>query len=401
MLKSAPKISDNRSKDEVFQRLLNDPRIHDEKLIVNEEVLTRKRNWLPPFVTVAALALLAILVLPMLNNLSSEKSSSNMAADSSAGVESSAFQANEPSEESADMQVMNQAKMVGEISSASLRTAAYAQDVGDGAVFYLGMASSAATSLPVTFIVPRAQIEADFGNVQPTSYDLYMKYASQIDEQALGFSEYHPYKGTLTQNGQQLIFTMPKSHQYDIASAALETFMYSLQDTFYGFEEIIFQTNSGERYTFSQVGEPSGPMPLNTFDANHYAYFVFEDVANGGKKYLSPNFNVRYDSVIEAINAMSITNNEIFSSAIPSGVAYDVSENGDVVTIRFKEAVDLTLFDPQQAMQMIEAFTLTAASFHKQVILQNIVQNEWEGFNFAKPLPVPIGPNKVEWDFSN
>ena len=49
-------------------------------------------------------------------------------------------------------------------------------------------------------------------------------------------------------------------------------------------------------------------------------------------------------------------------------------------------------------MYMIEGMLLTAASFDKQVRFENIVQNDWQGFNFTQPLPMPIGANELPLD---
>ena len=50
-------------------------------------------------------------------------------------------------------------------------------DAAGYTVFHLGLASEAAASIPVTFLIPDSQIEEDFGDVEPNSLDLYMKYA--------------------------------------------------------------------------------------------------------------------------------------------------------------------------------------------------------------------------------
>ena len=63
--------------------------------------------------------------------------------------------------------------------------------------FTLGLAGDQASSVPITFTIPNSQIKEDFGFLEPTSYDLYKKYAERFDESALGFQEYHPYKGDI------------------------------------------------------------------------------------------------------------------------------------------------------------------------------------------------------------
>ena len=51
--------------------------------------------------------------------------------------------------------------------------------------------------------------------------------------------------------------------------------------------------------------------------------------------------------------------------------------------------------EPEKAMQMIEGMLLTAASFGEQLQFENVVQEEWNGFNFSQPLPVPVGSNPL------
>ena len=94
---------------------------------------------------------------------------------------------------------------------------------------------------------------------------------------------------------------------------------------------------------------------------------------------------------------MKIEENDVYQTAILPDVDYNVSD-GDVVKILFTEPLDLQLVDPQRAMYMIEAMLLTAAGFDKQVRFENIVQTEWQGFNFTQPLPMPIGANELQLD---
>ena len=118
--------------------------------------------------------------------------------------------------------------------------AVYAKDIIDSTLFHLGLAGDQASSIPVTFIIPNSQIEKDFGFLKPTSYDLYKKYADRLDESALGFQEYHPYQGDIAADNHVIIHQLPKGHGYDIASASMEVYLNTLQDTFYGYQEVRF-----------------------------------------------------------------------------------------------------------------------------------------------------------------
>ena len=61
--------------------------------------------------------------------------------------------------------------------------------------------------------------------------------------------------------------------------------------------------------------------------------------------------------------------------------------------VKFKNKLDLLSMTEKEANQLIEGILLTAASFGKQIQFENIVQTEWNGFNFTEPLPIPVGPN--------
>ncbi len=180
-------------------------------------------------------------------------------------------------------------------------------------MFHLGLASDAAASIPVTFLIPDSQIQEDFGDIEPNSLDLYIQYAGKIDEEALGFNDYHPYKGTLSVDGDVLVQTLPSGHGYDIGSGAMETHAGTLQDTFYGFKEVRFENEDGTPVEFDQVGEPSTPMKLMS-GLNHYNFFLFEQ---SNQEFLSSNFSVSYDNLETALQEMKTKSNDIYSSSNP------------------------------------------------------------------------------------
>ncbi|MFP5303931.1 hypothetical protein R2R70_22390, partial [Cobetia sp. SIMBA_158] len=76
-------------------------------------------------------------------------------------------------------------------------------------IFQLGLASDAADSVPVTVLIPNERIIKDFGKNKPTGVELYNYYAPLFDESAIGFSEYHPYVGKITEQNQQVVHTLP------------------------------------------------------------------------------------------------------------------------------------------------------------------------------------------------
>lgn len=85
--------------------------------------------------------------------------------------------------------------------------------------------------------------------------------------------------------------------------------------------------------------------------------------------------------------------NDYFTTVVPKGVNYEVTEEDNTVVITFEETLDLATLEFDDSILMIEAFTLTAASFDKTVRLENVEQKIWDRFDLTNTLPIPMGPN--------
>lgn len=388
LLSQAPKIHDNRSKEDVFARLQEAGAFEEEKTQV-QQVVKRKYNRMFTYGLVVAMTILTFSGVYYLTSNSSEHDTASTSMDV-ADKETLEMQDQSLNvTEEADANVA----MIRNVSQSDMRTAVYPEQLENSTAFSIGLAGDDAESVPVTIVIPHDKLVEDFGTDTPTQVEMYNKYATLVDEQATGFNEYHPVKGTIAEQGDTVIHTLPENHGYDTASATMAMYIGMLVDTFsQSYEKVVMLNEEGTPITFSEVGEPSEPLLLN--EQKRYSYFI--DKQESGM-YLSPNFRQSFDSVTEALNYMKIEENDVYQTAILPDVDYNVSD-GDVVTIRFIEPLDLNLADPQQAMYMIEAMLLTAASFDKQVRFENIVQTDWQGFNFTKPLPMPIGANELPLD---
>lgn len=388
LLSQAPKVHDNRSKEDVFARLQEAGAFEEEKTQV-QQVVKRKYNRIYTYGLAVAMTLLTFSGIYYVMSNSSEYDTASTFMDT----------ANEETleMENESLNVTEEAEatsaMIRNFSMTDIRTAVYPEQLENSKVFSIGLAGDDAESVPVTIVIPHDKLVEDFGTNAPTQVEMYNKYAQFLDEQAAGFSEYHPVKGTITEQGDTVIHTLPENHGYDTASATMAMYIGMLVDTFSkSYEKVVMLNEEGSAITFSEVGEPSEPLLLK--EQKRYSYFIDEQESG---MYLSPNFRQSFNSVTEALNYMKIEENDVYQTAILPDVDYNVSD-GDIVTIRFTEPLDLQLVDPQQAMYMIEAMLLTAAGFDKQVRFENIVQTEWQGFNFTQPLPMPIGANKLPLD---
>lgn len=392
LLGDVPDISDNRPMSEILARLKQDERL-------NTPHRKKSKKWMPALVAVAALLVIGLLVPSMFgeNELSMKDQSTDNKMMQSEDAEPSARGAsleNESStDEEAEMGTMDgfSTKMASE-TGRTHHFAVYSEDVTDSTLFHLGLAGDQALSIAVTFIIPNSQIKEDIGFLEPTSYDLYKKYADRLDESALGFQEYHPYKGNIAAEDHVIIHQLPQGHGYDIGSGSMEVYLDSLQDTFYGYQEVRFENEDGTATMFSEVGQPSTPLILKS-GRNHLNYYMFEQ--QDGQQFLTSNFSQPQPSLNEALQQMKVKPNDVFKPVIPSTLNFEVKADDKLTTIKFTQPLDLDAMEPEKAMQMVEGMLLTAADFGEQLQFENVVQEEWNGFNFSQPLPVPVGSNPL------
>ena len=389
LLSKVPKIHDQRSKEDVLNRLKEDGQLDDEPLSTNTQTTghRKKFKWMPIAVSIAALFLLAILIPRFMNDNSTEfaEKSSSMDENESMDMQQD-MKISEDSTEESNMSMFN-------TQVEDLRTAVYPEELEGHTVFKLGLASDAADSLPITVLIPNDRIQQDFGDITPTGVELYNHYAPLFNESAIGFTEYHPYGGTISELGDQAVHTLPNDQNYDMASASLTTYLSSLVDTFSNtYEEVAILNEEGTAFVFSEVGEPTAPISLKgeTTQYNYYKYTQAD-----GTTYLSPNFRESFTSVEDALNSMKEETNDIFESVILPNIDFEVTVENQIATVRFSEEIDLDGFDQAEAMQMIEGILLTSANFDMAVQFENIQQTDWQGFNFTAPLPKPIGANEI------
>lgn len=374
-------VEDKRSKEEVLQRLKNDSRLSEQQ---QPRRKFSRSKWPPVFVSLAAILLLTIIAstfLPQSDEVSLDKAITEEATDSMDTESNEEMQAT--SESSDDMStLMKQAP-------APLSYAAYPEDATDHTVFHIGLATDQATIVPVTFLLANEAMPEGLGET-PDSVALYNEYAGSLDEESLGFAEYHPYKALLSSADKTVQMKFSTDHSYDKSSATLEMLNLSVQDTFRDFDEVEFLQEDGSLMTFDQVGEVKDPIRLNG-DASHQAYYKF--MKSDGEIMLSTNFGKTSETVERALNDMKATPNDVYSTVIPKTIDFTVMDEKDIVQVEFTEVLDLDNLESDEAMRLIEGILLTAASFDKQVQFEKIVQDQWNRFDFTQPVEKPLGAN--------
>ena len=281
------------------------------------------------------------------------------------------------------------------------RTGLYADElgIGDEIIFTIGLASNAAESLPISMKIPVSFLNENGLDANSSYLQIYELVAPLLDEQALGFYDYHPFEGRFEEQGERLIHYLPDDHPYDIASATLANYIGALGDTFGShYKEVIIRNSNGEPIEFSEVGEMNDPIVLKGLENGMMNYFVFEQ--DNGMRYLSPNFRESFTSITDAFADLKVEDNDIYKTAIIDDVTFDIENRETYVAVKFTQPLDVTQYEEvDKLMAMFEAIIATAASFGEQVKFENIVQEEWGGFQFTEVIPKLIGLNEIQFPF--
>lgn len=395
LLRDFPTIRDDRTKEEVYSRL-------DKKAVVKKQ----PKRWLPLLVAALAFITIGFLVASILNQNGidsaftlNEQNTESTADEAQEASTEEAESADSPKEESSDSAGSDGQEPAASEESAttyqddnpqSARTAVYEEELEGFTLFTIGLTENAMV-IPVGFLIPDAQIASDFGNTTPNSVELYNKYASQIDEKAIGFNEYHPYLGQLSMEGRTVKHLLPADHQYDLASASYEVYIASLQETFTDADEILIQNEDGTPANFDQIG-PMEPVKPAVENVAYYAH-----TTDGGETYLVPGYNMPHATAKEAVEALKSAPSDLHQNTIPETIDYTVTETDTSVTIEFAAEFDFGSLEEAEGARMLESLALTAKAFDKTVQLENTKQQEWSGLDLSRPLPEPVAPNGAAW----
>lgn len=385
LLEQAPKIHDNRSKEDVFARLQAAGAFKEE-----QQPLKKPRKL--PTIQIGGLValLLCAIGLPLLYMMLNNDETADVASISSY-TSMEAEEGTSIANESADQQSKAETNNAMTARSISIQPASviYEDDLVGNTLFSIGLSIDDTDSIPASILIPNDKILEDFGKTNPSQVEMYNYYAPLLDEESLNFNDYHPYKGQIIERGESVVHIMPAGHSYDDASGTMEKYGSSLKNTFTNYKSIIFENENGTPVEFSQAGEPSEPMPIATEQKS--SYYLFNQ--RGTYYYVKQTYG-QFEDAKSAIEAMSEGENELYESAIIDGVHYTVTEDENV-QVTFIEPLDLVNLDPLLANQMIEAILLTAAQFDKHVLFENVIQTEWQGYDFTKLMPKPVAPNQV------
>ncbi|MDE4086472.1 hypothetical protein PO902_15595 [Planococcus maritimus] len=376
LLRDFPKIQDNRPKAEVYKKLSH-----------QEQTPRQPKRWLPLLVAIVAFLSISVLVVSLLQQNGTDSSSSeNDSSDAESTMATDEAQT-DPAEQAQGCSSESEgAASLATKDPEAQRSAVYDSELGDEHVLRIGLAYNGYV-VPVSFVIPEELIDT----AEPDAIELYETFASQIDESALGFDEYHPYEGELEQNGSTISHFLPDGHSYDQGSASTLLYLSSLEETFMNKQEIRVLDEDGEAAQLSHVGTVE---PLVPGEQGQSFYLL---ASSTGDWHLAPAYGMSSENVEAALMALQQSPNDDYQSPVLEEISYRVELNGTTADVIFEEQLDLNALDEVDAMQMIESMALTAQSYGSSLTLSNTSQAEWAGFDFSGTLELPASPNRIDW----
>lgn len=374
-LEHLPEYHDARSKETFFKRLLTDSRIHRR---TKEQTKAKGPRW---FTFLAVIAF--IILLPIGYDYWQESKQEEIEVDPPEKLPEE-VEKPEEKEPPKEEEPFNERALIG-------RYALYEADLKQNVPLTIGLVTKDALSVPVTLLLPKSRVVDDLKTPTPTSVELYQQYAPLIDEEELGFEEYHPYDASFRTEEKAIYMTLPEAHHYDESAATLEIFTDTLQQTFYGFREIRLITEENEPVELNGVGRVEEPISLYS-GLNGYAYYTYY---NGSKAYVAPSFGQTYVTVGEAFEALKEAPNDVYQSIVPEGVDYTLKKEGELITVSFTRPLIIDDFDESELYRLFEGMSLTASSFGYAVKVEEVDRRGWKKFDFNRPLPKPISANPI------
>jgi hypothetical protein len=356
LVKKLPKIKDERKPESIYASISQ----QGEK-----QRHLKGKKIIPGLVAVAAILIFTLLSPALLQQSPLEESRSDQGASMM--------------DESRDLQADKA------VSDKENRLSLYESMVEDDEVYTFGLISPEGVPVPVS-VTKHMSDEDEW-------LDGYTELAKLIPEEQLSMEEFVPLEGTVSKGyGDDINFTLNGDEAYTGNSAMEYAFYYSLFYSFQGkgFDQLHLKDKDGNYPQFSGYGVLKKiDLPKNA----KQAFFVYSP--NGLDHFLVPD-NLEYEDLDSAVTAMNEADSEFYESAIPEGLNVRVVEKGTYPTISFMNEVHLENMDETEALELIESLLLTARSFgYKQVMFENISEEEWGGFAFDAPIETPIAPNRI------
>ncbi|WP_318617235.1 hypothetical protein [Sporosarcina sp. YIM B06819] len=186
LLGSMPDIRDERLKSDILMRLQQDERLHHPRR-------NNVKKWMPALVAVAALLMFSLVIPSMLQHNDSAMDK----AIEPASMKMKQSETSMDSEEQADVATADAGASAETFNIATARMlpenhVLLQEELQGFQLLQMRLDVDANTVVPMTFLIPKEQIAADFPEGEPDSAALFRQYAADTPEAELGFVEMEP-----------------------------------------------------------------------------------------------------------------------------------------------------------------------------------------------------------------
>lgn len=373
LLRKMPKITDNRNSEEIYWSVQSK---------MNKKVKNNKLFFIP-VLSVLAIAILFVIISPVFLQKGHQESKS---MDMSGHKEAVKTSASAPKAQSKKTDQAN-VNTIQSTNDQLSKTSIYNEDLGDNNVFTYAAFTKDAVVVPVSVIAPK-----EIGEWAAQ----YKTIAEGLAKKIPALDNYLPLNGDIKYDAatKKVHIIIEKKDIPNIAEPIqlnlnrIVQYSFAYQDV----KEVDFSDENGNPIEIGEIGEVKSQTINKT---PHTAYYLYK--SSDGEEFLLPT-DETFSNFQSALEAMKSKPDDLHLPVIGKDINAKVSEgNTNQATIEFTNTVHLE--NEQKPMDMIEAILLTAKNFgFTTVQFNNIEPAQWNGFDFSKPVEVPIAPNRINMD---
>ncbi|XJZ26082.1 hypothetical protein ACF5W4_11795 [Bacillota bacterium Lsc_1132] len=370
LLRKMPKLQDVRQPQDIYHCL-------------TLKMKKRKRmTWLIPSITTVAAFLLFMILVPSFLNLQGDSNSSENRLNGSSS-------SNQLASENKQMIKMDAKPFSdhNQVQLASLKTAAYKSDIGNGKVLTYWI-----PNLQAQLLVPVSTIVLHPGN--KTWLELFTEKMPYLREKEWGLSEYYPVHAKFTLDGQSnsVVVDVPTSNPYRQGLTAEKSFIHAMERNISSnsdLKKIKFTTNGQSGMMLDNEGKKT---EINvTSEGNRAYFFYFPD----GKKipFLVPSLKT-FPDIKSALAAMHDGDPELGLRASVSPALKFKFVGIKNKTLYLTVTRNHPLKNNAASVYSYEAILLTAKEFGlESVKFKNISLKKLGPFDLSKENKVPVAAN--------
>ncbi|CQR46723.1 Sigma-X negative effector [Paraliobacillus sp. PM-2] len=388
-LKKMPTITDNQSKDMLYQKIENR---------MESKQVSRRWSWvIPSFASVVVIALLFIIIQDNMNHSfqnADQSKSQDMVMEQAENDSAKLKQQEEKSDALNNEQdatknddAVQQFTMTNEETDSSM---IYYKQVEQERLYTIASVDKYSNqAIPITLIDPSSSGDPN------VYYNRINSFFSEEQKAAFGINQF-PFKGltfNVSLDEKQVLMTVAKDYSFPEGSSLPHVFEQMLTIMFkpLGFDEVIVQSEDGGPVNLGPFGNIDA---FSLGETNRFIYKIYQYEDN--KQLLVPTHTGQNNTIETALKAMQRDEPAFdIDGPIPEDVTYELSINQDNLTIRFSDGSSLG--NNHSTASMIEAILMTAKSYDFQSISIDLPVNIKAVKDYAlnEKIPVPDGVNPI------